>query len=612
MDALTLLAAVEDARPALREGIVRGVFSAGMAGLWLDLVTGRGAESLLISAEEVFPRIARGVPRPPRARSLAPLAGAARRVLPGTRLAALAHRGLERVLRFEFASPFPTQGDTGGRWHLIAELFGSRPNLILIDASTGNILEAVRHDPPGSTRSFEPGLPYSAPPAASRADPRLCRGIETLQAALAPALAVVDGAAAALRLAFVGLTDRWAREVTACAGGTSPEVLAQALADLLFRVEAGPWEPHLLLDERGHPTGLSPIRLRHLPQDRQQPAGSLGDASERLAAHQAAQRELTERQRALRQVIQRLENRLRSRRVKLVEESSEFARADEYRRMGEALVAHQPEIPRGATEARLPDLTQGEEGTITIPLDPAVPLAVNVERLFKAARRGRRGAVRVTARLAVTDVELGRAQDWGRRVAEATLPEQLDTVQRELDGIPRLLAPHDRAILAAVESPGKPVSRAGAGRTAGASAPTTKQRRGTGPVPRRFVSSEGFPILVGRDNQGNDHLTLHLSRSEDLWLHTEGFPGSHVVIRVQNRTGGIPRRTLIEAAQLAAYYSQARTHGKVAVSYTLRKYVRKPRKSPPGQVTITQVKTIVVKPDKSLVTKLAAPESDPE
>jgi predicted ribosome quality control (RQC) complex YloA/Tae2 family protein len=81
-----------------------------------------------------------------------------------------------------------------------------------------------------------------------------------------------------------------------------------------------------------------------------------------------------------------------------------------------------------------------------------------------------------------------------------------------------------------------------------------------------------------------------------------------VVIRVQNRTGGIPRRTLIEAAQLAAYYSQARTHGKVAVSYTLRKYVRKPRKSPPGLVTITQVKTIVVSPDKSLVSKLAAPE----
>ena len=110
---------------------------------------------------------------------------------------------------------------------------------------------------------------------------------------------------------------------------------------------------------------------------------------------------------------------------------------------------------------------------------------------------------------------------------------------------------------------------------------------------------------MGRDNEGNDHLTLHLARSEDLWLHVEGFPGSHVVVRTRGRTGGVPRRTLIEAAQLAAYYSQARSHGKVAVSYTLKKYVRKPRKSPPGLVTITQEKTILVKPDKELVEKLA-------
>jgi predicted ribosome quality control (RQC) complex YloA/Tae2 family protein len=124
-------------------------------------------------------------------------------------------------------------------------------------------------------------------------------------------------------------------------------------------------------------------------------------------------------------------------------------------------------------------------------------------------------------------------------------------------------------------------------------------------VPRRFVSSDGLPILVGRDNEGNDYLTVHLARSEDLWLHVQGFSGSHVVVRPRTRTSGFPRRTLVEAAQLAAYYSQARDHGKVVVDYTLRKYVRKPRKSKPGLVTITQEKSIVVPPDKSLIAKLA-------
>jgi predicted ribosome quality control (RQC) complex YloA/Tae2 family protein len=119
-----------------------------------------------------------------------------------------------------------------------------------------------------------------------------------------------------------------------------------------------------------------------------------------------------------------------------------------------------------------------------------------------------------------------------------------------------------------------------------------------------------LPILVGRDNEGNDYLTVHLAKSHDLWLHVQGHAGSHVVVRVPNRTGNVPRRTLVQAAQLAAYYSQARDHGKVAVDYTLRKYVHKSKKAKPGLVTISQEKTIIVSPDKSLIQKLAAPVDD--
>jgi predicted ribosome quality control (RQC) complex YloA/Tae2 family protein len=82
------------------------------------------------------------------------------------------------------------------------------------------------------------------------------------------------------------------------------------------------------------------------------------------------------------------------------------------------------------------------------------------------------------------------------------------------------------------------------------------------------------------------------------------------VVRVPNRTGNVPRRTLVQAAQLAAYYSQARDHGKVAVDYTLRKYVHKSKKAKPGLVTISQEKTIIVSPDKSLIQKLAAAVDD--
>jgi predicted ribosome quality control (RQC) complex YloA/Tae2 family protein len=605
MDAMCLLAASEEMRRALLDGVLRTVQPAGAAGLWIELVTHQGLDSLLITADEAFPHVVRGASRPPKSRSLTPFAGLVRRLLTGSRLEAVVHQGLERILRLEFAAPFPSSEDSavpGGRWCLIAELFAPRPNLILVDPPTGRILAVARLGPTAAARPFDPGHPYLPPSVSSRSDPRLLRDAEAIRDALIPRLAATGGAAAALRLTFLGLTDLWAAEVVSRAGETTPAALANALLVLIQRIETGPWEPHLLLGEDGNPIGVSPLRLSHLPDIRQQPTASLAEAAAHLAGHLATRRRFEARGRTLRQVLRRLEARLRSRRAKLAEESSEFAQADAHQRMGEALVAHQSAIPRGATEVTLADPARGEGGTLAIPLDPAVPLAANAERFFKSARRGRRGALRVAARLAETDADLVRVQTWNRRLASAANPEDLDAVRQEVAQAPHLLAPNDRAALGATETAKRPSERVGQRRAA------ARRDRDAGPAPRRFLSSDGLPILVGRDNEGNDYLTVHLARSEDLWLHVEGFPGSHVVIRPQNRTSGIPRRTLIEAAQIAAYYSQARSHGKVTVSYTLRKYVRKPRKSPPGLVTITQEKTIVVSPDKALISKLASPD----
>ncbi|MCK7503510.1 MAG: NFACT RNA binding domain-containing protein [Desulfobacterales bacterium] len=133
--------------------------------------------------------------------------------------------------------------------------------------------------------------------------------------------------------------------------------------------------------------------------------------------------------------------------------------------------------------------------------------------------------------------------------------------------MPRLLGPRDRAAMTAF------VPRRGSDRAARSAsrAPAQRWSPGRARAASRFVSSDGLPILVGRDNEGNDYLTVHLARSEDLWLHVAGFLGIRTLSSAaRTRTSGLPRRTLVEAAQLAAYYSQARDHGKVAVDYTLQ------------------------------------------
>src|SRR5205085_10419609 len=112
---------------------------------------------------------------------------------------------------------------------------------------------------------------------------------------------------------------------------------------------------------------------------------------------------------------------------------------------------------------------------------------------------------------------------------------------------------------------------------------------------RRFLSSDGMEILVGKKAVDNDFLTFRVAKSLDTWMHAADYPGSHVVIRSAGRKR-VPDKTLIEAANLAAFYSDAREKPKAAVNYTLKKFVNKPKRSAPGLVSLSSFRTLLVEP----------------
>lgn len=123
---------------------------------------------------------------------------------------------------------------------------------------------------------------------------------------------------------------------------------------------------------------------------------------------------------------------------------------------------------------------------------------------------------------------------------------------------------------------------------------------------RSFVSSEGYEILVGKGSKDNDHLTFRIAKSLDMWMHAADYPGSHIVIKNPSRQE-IPPKTLVEGAQLAAFYSHARQQPKVAVHYTQKKFVNKPRGAAAGLVSLSSFKTILVEPGIDGVEKKEAP-----
>ncbi len=129
-----------------------------------------------------------------------------------------------------------------------------------------------------------------------------------------------------------------------------------------------------------------------------------------------------------------------------------------------------------------------------------------------------------------------------------------------------------------------------------------KERKRKKQGPMRFVSSDGFEILVGRSNAQNDELTTKTARRTDIWLHTKTVHGSHVIISCDGLTP--PEKTIEEAAQLAVYYSQARDGGKTQVDYTMVRNVRKPSGSLPGKVIYTDYSTLSVSADAALAENL--------
>lgn len=119
--------------------------------------------------------------------------------------------------------------------------------------------------------------------------------------------------------------------------------------------------------------------------------------------------------------------------------------------------------------------------------------------------------------------------------------------------------------------------------------------------PSKYVSKNGWDIYVGKNNKQNDFLTLKLASGNDIWLHVKNIQGSHVIIKNKGNNRTPPLETLIQAANLAVYFSKAKNENKAQVDYTLKKYVKKPKNAKPGMVIYSQEKSLLVKLDMEII-----------
>lgn len=320
----------------------------------------------------------------------------------------------------------------------------------------------------------------------------------------------------------------------------------------------------------------APLAAVTYPEDLAAAGAALLDASESAAA--AAEK--TALARAVRARRAALDRRVAAVRGDL----ARLDRVGELQKIGRLLVAQGARIPRGAARATLEDWETG--GEIEVTLDPALPAKEQAAAYFAKARRYQRGEAVMRRRLAEAE---RAAAAVAALLAEIAAAEPLHEA----------LAP----FAARARALGAPVAEV---------QPETLSRPPS-PAERRpfhvFRSAAGHAIRVGRGGADNDALTTRHARPHDLWLHAKGIAGAHVVVPL-DKGASCPAELLVDAATLAAHFSDARGEATAEVSYLPRRYVRKPRGSAPGAVTLDREKVIVVRIEEERLKRLLASKEE--
>ncbi len=298
-----------------------------------------------------------------------------------------------------------------------------------------------------------------------------------------------------------------------------------------------------------------------------------GSPSAQLVAHFTqldAARVFDARAKNLRSKITKSIRQQRTLKEHLHQDLARHGDPEAHKRIGDLLLANLATATRDGNRVKISDYYADDAPVIEIEVDENHSLQDEAGVRFRQYTKAKRAAEEIAARLQQIDTETA-------------------ALERRLGELDQIIHSRDEAALGSFEKPA-PAPKTPPKKT-------SKVQKITGV--RRYLSTDGYEILVGRTSRDNDNLTFRIAQPNDLWMHTGDYPGSHVVVRNPTRKE-IPQRTIIEAAQLAGRFSQASADTKVVVHYTERKFLSKPKGAAPGLVRMSRFRSLTVEPKEGI------------
>lgn len=529
-----------------------------------------GARKMLICVRPDSPRVhftSRAPENPDKPPMLCMLL---RKYLTGALVSSIEQCGLDRVL----AIGFDATNEIGDRIHLslYIEIMAKHSNAILVGGD-GKVIDSVKRidASKSSYRVILPGAAYVLPPQQDKLDLLACDVEQITARVRALDTAMLSGA---LLKSVQGVSPVVCRELVHRACGEDLRVaelseagfgaLEEQLGKLKDRVEKGTPEPCMVLDESGKPREFSFFTItQYGPAAQVKPYDTLSAVLDDFYY----ERDVVERTRRrehdlfklLSTLCERSARKLNSRRAEL--ESCKDK--DELRIKAELIQANLYRLEKGSLFYELENYYD-ENRPMRISADPALTPAQNAQKYYKEYRKAFNAEKVLGNLIEESEQEVAYLDSVSDELSRAQTRQEIDEIRAEL-------------------AQSGYIKRS-----------AVKQRKTAALPPMEFKSSDGYKILVGRNNLQNDKLSLKTAAKSDLWFHTKEIPGSHVIVCCNGTVP--PERTILEAAQIAAYYSKASDSTRVEVDYTYAKELKKPVGAKPGKVIYHTNKTLLVDP----------------
>lgn len=449
---------------------------------------------------------------------------------------------------------------------LYVEIMGRHSNVTLV-TEDGTIIDSIHHvnSEMSRVRTVLPGGMYHLPPQPDKLTPDSISA-PSLAGALQPLSAPL----------FKGLMQTVAGMATVC----SKEICTQMGLDPLTPCDEIHWEsvaeklnsfyqglseiaaPTTLYDSTGLAIDFFPFPYRTFDTDRQKPMPTLGEAMDAYYLGRDLHLRMQQRGAGLQKHIKNAIERTEKKRGIMLDTLNQSDRAEEDRIFGDLLTANMHLLEKGQASITVQNYYDEAYGEVTIPLSLLKTPSQNAQSYYKKYRKAKVAEQYAHDQLKIIDADL--------LLLEGAL-EDLDKCETTTD----------------MEEVRYALTQSGFLRPDPSIKKKKKLQEGK---PYRFATSDGSIIEVGKNSIQNDRLTLH-ARPNETWLHAQGIPGSHVIIRTENEPSD---EALLYAAQLATYFSKGRNHPALPIDYTKRKHVKKGTNAAAGLVTYTNFQTLFI------------------